>query len=310
MDEAPDGPPGLWLGDDGVAVLSLARPRQRNRLDDDDLRALQRQLHQLQAEPPARVRAVVLRASGPVFCAGFDLEGLAAAAAQAAHPASADAAAGPSHPASADAGPTATAPALLADPGAASGGHREGRPAPHAQRGPALFAQTVDLLAALPQPTVACLQGPAHGGGADLALACDFRLGCPATRVQIPAARLGLHFYPSGLLRAVQRLGLQAAQRLYLHPEPLDADELLRLGYLTQCLSAEALPDRAAALARELAGLAPGATRAMKLTLQEMAGASAPATTGTLERVWQDRAAASLAGDELRLGLARLRAPR
>ena len=49
--------------------------------------------------------------------------------------------------------------------------------------------------------TIAVLHGGVYGGATDLALACDFRLGAPATEMFVPAARLGLLFYRSGLER-------------------------------------------------------------------------------------------------------------
>jgi enoyl-CoA hydratase/carnithine racemase len=46
------------------------------------------------------------------------------------------------------------------------------------------------------------------------------------------AGGLGLHYYPSGLQRYVERLGLGAAKRLFLLAETLGGEELLRMGYL------------------------------------------------------------------------------
>ena len=56
--------------------------------------------------------------------------------------------------------------------------------------------------------TLALIQGGVYGGGTDLALACDFRFGTPEADMFMPAARLGLHFYPRGLERYVSRLGV------------------------------------------------------------------------------------------------------
>ena len=49
----------------------------------------------------------------------------------------------------------------------------------------------------------------------------------------MPAARLGLHYYKSGIRRYVSRLGADNAKRLFLTAEKIDAREMLRIGYLT-----------------------------------------------------------------------------
>jgi hypothetical protein len=70
---------------------------------------------------------------------------------------------------------------------------------------PQLFEHTVDALEALPVPTIVRLHGSVYGGATDLALACDFRVGVQGMELRMPAARLGLHYYPSGLRRYVSR---------------------------------------------------------------------------------------------------------
>jgi enoyl-CoA hydratase/carnithine racemase len=131
-----------------------------------------------------------------------------------------------------------------------------------------------DALEAARPITLARLHGGAYGGAADLALACDFRLGGPATEIFIPAARIGLHFYGGGLARFVQRLGLGVAKRVLLAGQTLPAAELLACGYLDELLpSVEALDARLEALATELAAMAPLALLPMKQHLNALAAA-------------------------------------
>ena len=94
--------------------------------------------------------------------------------------------------------------------------------------------------------TIAVLQGSAYGGATDIALACDFRLGCQGIDMFMPAARLGLHFYQRGLERYVSRLGLDNAKRLFLTAERSDAQEMLAIGFLTRLETREGLADAAA----------------------------------------------------------------
>jgi enoyl-CoA hydratase/carnithine racemase len=137
--------------------------------------------------------------------------------------------------------------------------------------GPQLFEQTVEALEALTVPTLCRLNGSVYGGATDLALACDFRIGVHGMELRMPAARLGLHYYPSGLRRYVSRLGLATAKRLFLLAEAVPAAELLALGYLDRLVPAAQLDAEVQAIADALAAGAPLALRAMKASLDEIA---------------------------------------
>ena len=136
---------------------------------------------------------------------------------------------------------------------------------------PHLFEHTVDALEALPVPTVARLNGGVFGGATDLALACDFRIGVTGMELRMPAARLGLHYYPSGLQRYVSRLGLSAAKRLFLLAEALPGETLLQLGYLDALVEPALLDAAVEQVAGRLLDGAPLALRGMKSSLNEIA---------------------------------------
>jgi enoyl-CoA hydratase/carnithine racemase len=140
-----------------------------------------------------------------------------------------------------------------------------------AAQDPQLFEHTVDALEALPLPTIARLNGSVYGGATDLALACDFRVGVTGMELRMPAARLGLHYYPSGLQRYVSRLGLAAAKRLFLLAPTLNADELLRIGFLDVVLTPAALDAHIADVVAQLLAGAPLAIAGMKQSLDEIA---------------------------------------
>lgn len=133
------------------------------------------------------------------------------------------------------------------------------------------FEQVANALEQARPVTVAMLQGGVYGGATDLALACDFRLGVETTDLFMPAARLGLHFYQGGLERYVTRLGLDNAKRLFLTAERLGAEELLRIGFLTELCVDDALEQRGDELCRTLAGQAPIALLGMKTHLNRIA---------------------------------------
>src|SRR5262249_57640427 len=119
--------------------------------------------------------------------------------------------------------------------------------------------------------TICRLNGGVYGGATDLALACDFRIGVDTAEMFMPAAQRGLHYYKSGIMRYVSRLGADNAKRLFLTAEKIDAPEMLRIGYLTAMVPANALDAEIDRLATLLADNAPVAMRGMKHTINQIA---------------------------------------
>jgi enoyl-CoA hydratase len=141
-----------------------------------------------------------------------------------------------------------------------------------AEPGSDSFERVVDRLEALRVPTIAALNGSVYGGATDLALACDFRIGVEGMQMLMPAARLGIIYYPSGIERYVTRLGVAAAKKLFMTAQPIDAAEMLRIGYLDEVVPAEELMVRVDGLAETLAANAPLALAGLKRAINETAG--------------------------------------
>ena len=133
------------------------------------------------------------------------------------------------------------------------------------------FNHVCDRLEKLRQPTICAINGSVYGGAIDLALSCDFRIGHADIVMSMPAARLGLHYYGSGQLRYVSRLGLNAAKRLFLAADTVDAQEMLRCGFLNEIVPRDLIMEKAMALAGRIARHAPLAVQGMKLSLNEIA---------------------------------------
>lgn len=133
------------------------------------------------------------------------------------------------------------------------------------------FETVVDRLETLRIPTIAALNGGVYGGSTDLALACDFRIGVTGARMFMPATKLGIVYYTSGIRRYVNRLGLAAAKKLFLTAEPIEAAEMLRIGYLDEVVEPDQLMARVEALATTIGGNAPLAVTGMKRALNDMA---------------------------------------
>lgn len=137
-----------------------------------------------------------------------------------------------------------------------------------------MFERLADALASVRVPTVCALNGSAFGGGVELAVCCDFRVGVDGSRIAVPAAKLGICYPVGGIRRFVSALGPGPAARLLIAAEEIDADGMLAAGFLHRRVP----PDRLAAatdeLAARLASLAPLAVQAMKRILREVAAGS------------------------------------
>lgn len=135
----------------------------------------------------------------------------------------------------------------------------------------AVFDTLTDDLASLRVPTICAVNGGAYGGGAEIALCCDFRIGVTTARLSVPAARLGICYPIGGLQRYVERLGLDTARRILVANEELTAPEMLEIGFLHQVVEPKALAETTDAFARRLASHAPLAVQGMKRILGEIA---------------------------------------
>ena len=213
------------------ATIRLNRPRHLNRLQADDLAALVRLLDQIEADPAIRV--LVLTGTGRAFSAGYDLNSVAERAAGAEE--------------------------------------KQKEAQKEEQSAGSAFEAVVNRLEDLGVPTICRLNGGVYGGSTDLALACDFRIGVDTAEMFMPAARLGLHYYKGGIKRYVSRLGVDNAKKLFLTAQKIEAPEMLRIGYLTAMVPAEALDEEVGRLAAILAGNAPVAMRGMKRAINEHA---------------------------------------
>ena len=135
-----------------------------------------------------------------------------------------------------------------------------------------LFQDTTDAIAACRVPSICALNGNVFGGGVELALSCDFRIGVEGTRLRVPAAQIGLCYPLSGINRFVERLGVNLAKRILVAAEEFDAEDMLRIGFLDDLVPPTALDFHANDMAERIAGLAPLAVQSMKAILQQAAG--------------------------------------
>lgn len=123
-----------------------------------------------------------------------------------------------------------------------------------------LFAR----IEALPQVTLAEINGAAMGGGFELALSCDLRIAAREARIGLPEVGLGLLPGAGGTQRLTWLCGRGVAKRIILAAEVLDGGEALDLGLVQWAVPAAELAERAGALAARIAALPAKALAACK----------------------------------------------
>lgn len=132
-----------------------------------------------------------------------------------------------------------------------------------------LFAQLYDGLVGFPKPTVAACHGACVGGGAEIAVACDLRVGGANLRLRFPGAALGV---PVGPARLVTLAGLSVAKYLLLTGREIAADEAHRWGIVHRVVPAALTEEAALELATRVAEHEPAAVARLKRMLHEWDG--------------------------------------
>ena len=133
------------------------------------------------------------------------------------------------------------------------------------------FEVLTNRIAATAIPTICAINGNAYGGGAEIGLCCDFRIGFKEMRMFIPATRFGLCYPVNGIQRYVHKLGPDTAKRLLVASEELNGEDLLAVGYLTHITEKDNVQAKAIAMAQAISQLAPIATRTMKAICDQTA---------------------------------------
>lgn len=116
----------------------------------------------------------------------------------------------------------------------------------------------------LPMPVIALVEGYALGGGAELAFACDFRIGTPTTKIGNPEPGLGIIASAGAAWRLRELVGEPRAKEILLAGRTLQADEAKSIGLLNDIVDPEDLELAGEALADRIVSFAPLAVRLSK----------------------------------------------
>jgi enoyl-CoA hydratase len=125
-------------------------------------------------------------------------------------------------------------------------------------------------IAECPKPTIAAIDGPAVGMGAEFTSQCDIRIATPNARFAWNFVHRGL--VPdtgAGTWLLPRLIGLPAALRLLYTGDFVSADEALALGYVTEVVPSDRLGETVTALARRIAEGSPHSQRLIKSLVQQ-----------------------------------------
>jgi 2-(1,2-epoxy-1,2-dihydrophenyl)acetyl-CoA isomerase len=144
----------------------------------------------------------------------------------------------------------------------------------HKTKDVADFARILDAVNAVarklhsyPKPTIAMVNGPAAGGGANLALACDIRIGSTACNFTQSFIKIGLGPDWGGSYVLPRIVGEDRAKELLLTARTVGPEEALLLGLLHRLVEPNELYAETTKLAQQLAAAPPTAVAAAKLAI-------------------------------------------
>lgn len=201
--------------EDGISVLRLNRPEKLNAVDGPMFTALMAALDAVDADDGCRV--LIITGAGRGFCAGLDLQGLAAG----------------------------------------GGGKGEGTLGPTQRLMIAMrrtWTRLLPRLRSLRPAIIAAVNGPAVGGGFVLSLGADIRIAAEEAVFQDAFAKVGVSGCELGLGWLLPRLiGVSRAAELMLTGRKLPAAEAHAVGLVHAVTTSDQLMGAALAKAREIA---------------------------------------------------------
>lgn len=157
----------------------------------------------------------------------------------------------------------------------------------------------LSVIERVPQPTIAAVHGYTLGGGLEIALACDLRVGDTTTVLGFPEVRVGMFPSGGGLLRLMELLPRNQVARLAWLGEPVTPQEAFNKGLLDVVDDRGDAVEAALGLARHLAELPALAIRAIKRVIRTELAQGAQCA----EEVEEEQIAELHASDDAREGL-------
>ena len=126
----------------------------------------------------------------------------------------------------------------------------------------------LDRLEQLPVPTIAAIEGPAFGGGAEIALACDFRVMGTSSKLGWVQTRLGITTGWGGSQRLLRLIGYARAMDWLMGSRIIPAEDAYRTGLAQRLTTDGSALETAQELAREFLQYDAFVLRSIKEILQ------------------------------------------
>ena len=120
------------------------------------------------------------------------------------------------------------------------------------------------VVAGMPKPVVAALNGPAAGGGLNLALACDLRVASDQAKLTEGFAQIGLYPDFGGTFFLPRIVGQARAAELFWSSDRLSAEDALRMGIVSRVFPAAQFEEESKKVTQDVAAAAPLSMRDSK----------------------------------------------
>jgi len=121
----------------------------------------------------------------------------------------------------------------------------------------------------LPVPVIAAINGPAFGGGCELALACDIRIASHEAQLGLPEVSLGVMPGCGGSLRLPALVGAGRAREMIYTAARISAEEAYRIGLVNHVYPADQLMSEARMLAERIMKNAPRSVEYAKYAIDQ-----------------------------------------
>ncbi len=153
-----------------------------------------------------------------------------------------------------------------------------------------MVSRACDQLEALDVPVIAEINGPAIGGGLELACACDYRIAVEGSKFGVPSADFGLGIAYADIARFLAIVGVTRTREMLLFSRMYDAAEALAMGLVNEVVPRDQLFVRSTELGETVARKAPLSIRSAKKVLLSVVHAREPYYDEAIESIfvaWQ-----------------------